>query len=219
MAAAVAGKPPQPQASVTAQRLLTSAANPLPLPQPIAAVSQAVSGWAASRQAQDDVAAAWRRARDAGSYAFAADIVQQTIPSATLNKAGRSSKEERLYLEGQTDLSERKMEMVLYGQNGTTLQGDGKIALRVEGDKIMARQGDGIWQESDGSMEWAAPQGDFMTFLAAAKEIANQGSEARTGVAFARYTFSLDGKAMRPTCATSYSNNWPRRANCPRRDP
>lgn len=52
----------------------------------------------------DPIAAAWERTRAAGSYHFASDVIQQTIPSATISNVGRTSRTDKLRLEGQADL-------------------------------------------------------------------------------------------------------------------
>src|SRR4051812_35701985 len=57
--------------------------------------------------APDPVTAAWQRARATGSYHFGSDVVQVTTPSATLANVGRTSHEDRLRLEGETDLHKR----------------------------------------------------------------------------------------------------------------
>ena len=53
----------------------------------------------------DPVTAAWEQARAAGSYHFGSDVVQVTTPIATVANVGRTSREERLRLEGETNLS------------------------------------------------------------------------------------------------------------------
>jgi hypothetical protein len=70
----------------------------------------------------DPVAAAWQRARAASSYHFASDVVQETIPSATIANVGRSSRTEQLRLEGQADLRRSALELRLWQGGGSVLQ-------------------------------------------------------------------------------------------------
>ena len=42
-------------------------------------------------RAEDAVKQAWERAREAGSYRYTADVVQNTIPLATITNVGRTS--------------------------------------------------------------------------------------------------------------------------------
>src|SRR5262245_47135961 len=69
---------------------------------------------AISAVAPDPVAAAWRAARARGAYHFASDVVQSTTPSATVANIGRSSREQRLHLEGLNDLRANSTEMQLW---------------------------------------------------------------------------------------------------------
>src|SRR5690606_13826092 len=46
---------------------------------------------------------AWQRAREAGRYEFSTDIVQVTIPPATVGNVGREAEKSELRIEGQTD--------------------------------------------------------------------------------------------------------------------
>ena len=53
-----------------------------------------------SLDARQAVEAAWSRVKESGSYAFDADILQHTIPTATITNAGRRSRQEMLSLHG-----------------------------------------------------------------------------------------------------------------------
>ena len=55
----------------------------------------------------------WEKARESGAYQFNSDILQVTVPAATLRNIGNGSHEDRFYLEGETDLRAQEMRMTL----------------------------------------------------------------------------------------------------------
>ena len=59
------------------------------------------------------VPATRQRTRLAGSYDFTADLQQMTTPSPTVNNVGKPSREQRVHLEGRTDLRAQRMELQL----------------------------------------------------------------------------------------------------------
>src|SRR4051812_42503075 len=61
----------------------------------------------------DSVTAAWNRATAAGSYHFTAAITQITTPAATVKNVGRTSEEQTLHVDGQTDLPDRQTHLLL----------------------------------------------------------------------------------------------------------
>jgi hypothetical protein len=144
----------------------------------------------------DPVSAAWERAREAGSYHFAGDLLQVTTPSSTVANVGRTSQTDQLHLEGQIKLREQLAEMQLWAQDGTVLQTQNGIGVRVERGKTYVREGSGAWQERSGFADGFAPQGDVMAYLTAARDVAAHAPETRAGVTFTRLTFRLDGPAF-----------------------
>ena len=80
-------------------------------------------GWLlASRPAANPVVAAWQRARAAGAYHFDSDVVQVTTPAATIANVGRRAREDRLRLEGSTNLYDHTLELTLWSKGGSVLQ-------------------------------------------------------------------------------------------------
>src|SRR5262245_9147363 len=77
------------------------------------------------------VAATWRNARDAGGYSFRADVAQQVIPVANVSNVGRTSREYRYHLEGKTDLMAHSLELTLWDQGGSVLEGATAAQLKV----------------------------------------------------------------------------------------
>ncbi len=139
------------------------------------------------------VEAAWRRARETGSYSFSADIVQRSAPLPTVTNAGRRSRQDSLHLEGQADLPHRAMQFTIWSQGGSVLSAESGAQVRLEGDRAFVREAAGEWQEIDNFAGAFAPSGDFLAFLSAAADIAEQGTQTRSGVALTRYTFRVDG--------------------------
>lgn len=76
------------------------------------ALRLATAGDAAT--AADAVVAAWQRVQQRGSYEFSSDVVQTIVPDATLFNIGRSSREERLYLEGESNIRLATMDLKLW---------------------------------------------------------------------------------------------------------
>ncbi|MAT96582.1 MAG: hypothetical protein CL608_05510 [Anaerolineaceae bacterium] len=149
----------------------------------------------------DAIQQAWHRAQEAGAYQFSADVTHATIPLATVTNVGRSADRTRFYLEGETDLNNEQMQMFLWSNGGNITQPGDALAIRIEDGQAMAQQGNGQWQELDNFTGSFAPDGDFLAYLAAAKEIAFTGNQSRdiptaAGMenrTFAVYTFTVDG--------------------------
>src|SRR5690554_6466454 len=73
-------------------------------------------GTRARATARHQVEQAWRRVQTAGQYRYTADVTQHLVPLATLTNVGRTSKQQRLYLEGEVNLPGRAMQMVVWSQ-------------------------------------------------------------------------------------------------------
>jgi hypothetical protein len=155
-----------------------------------------VTSAATSLTAPDPVTAAWEKARAAGSYHFTSDVVQKIIPVASLTNVGRSSRSDALYLEGQNDLRAQTMELTLWSQGGSALNADSGVSLRTENGKTFTRRGNEAWQESDNFVDGFAPQGDFLGYLAAIRDVTAGATETRSGVTFTPYRFTIDGPAF-----------------------
>ena len=167
---------------------------PVPAAQRLVApVEVGISRLAGGLAARNAIQAAWRLAREAGPYGFSADVTQETAPLALPSNAGRSSSAQRYYLEGTAEPTARRMELALWSRGGSVLNAEDRVEMRVDGDRVTARQGDGAWEEAPDVTGWLAPQGDLMAFLAATKNALDLGEETRNGVAIHRYAFDLDG--------------------------
>ncbi|HMN26743.1 MAG TPA: hypothetical protein PKE45_01215, partial [Caldilineaceae bacterium] len=140
----------------------------------------------------DPVTAAWERARTAGSYHFTSDVTQVTLPLAKLTNVGRASRTDKLYLEGQNDLRAEQKTFPLWSAGGSVLQAESGLSVRTKGGKTFARRGAGAWEEVDDVTGSLAPQGDFLSYLAALKAVQAQPAEQRGGIPFTRYTFQID---------------------------
>jgi hypothetical protein len=156
----------------------------------------AISKAGATLVTPDPVAAAWAKAKAAGSYEFTSNITQVTVPTAKVTNVGRSSRSEELYLEGQSNLRENRMEMRIWSQGGNVLQESGSVAVKVEQGRSFIRQGVGDWQPTDNFTEGIAPQGDFMAYLAAMRAVTAHAPESRNGIELTRYSFTVDGPAF-----------------------
>ena len=152
-----------------------------------------------AENATEAVEQAWQRVQDSGSYSFNSDIVQVTIPEATLTNVGRSSREERLDLEGQTDLHSQAMELRLWADaTGGGSNRSRKVAFRYgwPDGETQTRRHNGAWEKTEGLMDGFAPQGDFLAYLSAMRNVSANEPETRNGITFTRYVFSIDGPAF-----------------------
>jgi hypothetical protein len=145
-----------------------------------------------TQAAADPLTAAWERARAAGSYRFSSDVTEVSLPSATVGNVGRTSRTQQMYLEGQNDLRSKQMAFTLWAEGGSVLQAESGVSVRMEGGKTFARRGAGEWEVVDEVTGAFAPQGDFLNFLSAVKDVRALPQETRGGIAFTRYTFTLD---------------------------
>jgi len=134
----------------------------------------------------------WQRVRAAGGYRFSADVVQR----AEADGPG-GARPERLYLEGAADLVGESFQLRLWRGGGSAAAPETALQLEVDGDQARARQGLGPWQPMGDAGEAFAPGGDFLAYLAAARDVRRHAEEARTTPlgtrAFTRYTFQVDG--------------------------
>src|SRR3990172_2417607 len=146
--------------------------------------------------ARAEIATIWQRARATGGYEFSADVVQTTIPLPGLANVGRSSKQQTLHIEGSTDFPKQTLELALWSEGGSLVDRSSATQVKVEGDQAYARRGDQAWQAIPDFTGAFAPDGDFLAYLSAAKNIVKQGSETRAGIPFTRYAFELDGRGF-----------------------
>ena len=146
--------------------------------------------------APNPVTAAWEKAKAAGSYHFTSDVLQETIPVASITNVGRRSRTDAFHLVGQNDLRNQTLELTLWNQGGSVLNAESGVSLRTAGGKTYARRGQGEWQETDTQLDTFAPQGDFLGYLAAIRNISPGQSETRNDITFTRYTFELNGPAF-----------------------
>jgi len=142
----------------------------------------------------DEVNAAWKRATEIGVYHYRTSIIQTTWPTARLENMGRSSTEQRFYIEGEADRTNQKLALKLWADEGRTTSDQGAVEIKVEEGKTWGRSGaDGAWQEVDGATTLFAPNQDLLTYLVAAKNVERLPLEARAGITLTRYSFELDG--------------------------
>ncbi|MEZ4869224.1 MAG: RICIN domain-containing protein [Caldilineaceae bacterium] len=141
----------------------------------------------------DPITAAWEQVRAAGSYQFDADVTQLTVPVAKVTNVGRTSRTEQLHLEGQTDLRAQSLQMHLWSDGGSVLQTESGVAVKVENGKTQVRVVGGEWRATDGFADALAPQGDFLAYLQAVRNVQAHEPETRAGISFTRYSFTVDG--------------------------
>ena len=143
----------------------------------------------------------WRTAETLGAYHYNTTVVQTTWPVARLENAGLSSSQQRIYIEGETDLAANSMQMVLWSEDGSVGSQENGLAVKVAGNQAFGRVGGQEWQEIDDFTGLFVPQGDALTYLAGATNIRLAGSDSRAltpdaEIQFGRYDFDMDGPAF-----------------------
>ena len=126
---------------------------------------------------RDPVQAAWRRAQESGVYHFSTTVVETTHPAPTLANVGSGSRQQRLYLEGETNLPERALRMMLWQNGGSVIKPRDGVEVRIEGDDAYGRQIGGLWQEIDNFSGAFAPGNDLMVYLAGARNVRESASQ------------------------------------------
>ena len=168
-------------------------------------IAPLASGAAPSLSPQQVVQRAWQRAQEVGVYHFATDIAQTTYPAPRLTNVGRSSRQETLHIEGETDLPARTMQMALWQGGGSVLNPRDGVEVRIEGDQAYGREIGGLWQEVDDFSGAFAPGNDLLAYLAGAKNVRLVGTETVTipdqgdtqyAIRNTKYAFDVDGPAF-----------------------
>ena len=132
-------------------------------------------GMGATATATARLEQAWENVRFSANYAFAADIVIETIPLPTAGNIGRFSKSESLYLEGSNNLADNTLEMALWGGGISVSDRQNAYQVRAEDGRLETRTGNGEWQSGSDNTIAFAPEGDFLAFLDMAENVALAG--------------------------------------------
>jgi hypothetical protein len=155
---------------------------------------------------------AWQRARDAGVYGFATDLVQTTYPALSLANAGRGPQQDAMRLEGQIDMPARTMHMSMR-EGGAAVSSRNGGEARIEGDRAYIRPlggADSDWQEVNDFSATFAPDSDLLAYLSGMTNVREvpaeerrsagageqAGHAARSTLHVSRFAFDLDGRAF-----------------------
>lgn len=148
---------------------------------------------AAWGQEQPAVEQAWQLANAIGRYEFSSTIVQTTRPLPKLVNAGLSPTVEKLYVEGAADTAAETLALKIWSQGGETVSGHGAIEMDVRDGVAFGRVNNSAWHPVEDASTLFAPGQDPLGFLHAAGSMTHIGRErSATGIAYDRYTFSLD---------------------------
>ncbi|MCK5070942.1 MAG: hypothetical protein KAR01_10385, partial [Desulfocapsa sp.] len=158
--------------------------------QPTSPVAAVISPPSAEKEIND----AWHKAQNIGVYHYNTTILQTSWPTENLANAGRSSTQQRFYLEGETSRPDDMMRMKLWSGDGNVQQGQGAIEIKIQGEQSYGRVSDTQeWEEIDNITDIFAPDNDHLTYLTAAENVVQAGQETRVGITFTRYTFDING--------------------------
>jgi len=121
---------------------------------------------------------AWERARDAGVYGFATDLVQTTYPALSLVNAGRGPQQDGMRLEGRIDMPARTMRMSMREGGAAASSRNGGEA-RIEGDRAYIRRVGDDWQEVSDFSATFAPDTDLLAYLSGMTNVREVPAEER----------------------------------------
>jgi hypothetical protein len=162
-----------------------------------AALARATANPPPGATGEQAIRAALALARERGSYRFDGDVTQVTLPSATVMNVGRTSRSDAFHIEGAANVRNAALDMRLWSGGGSVAQDETAIGVKVENGRTFVRQGTGEWkQDSAFSTDGLAPQGDFLAFLKAVRNVQPGVRETRAGIAFTRFAFQIDGPAF-----------------------
>lgn len=148
----------------------------------------------ASVAAQPDdaagLAAAWARAQAAGSYALVVDVAQTVLPAATPKAIGQSESRLDWRLEGAVRLPDQAV-LTLRAESGVNRAAPVGV-VQQGGQTFVEQRGRYV---SSASPAVGLPSADYLSFLAAAREVRALPPETVGGHTFNRYAFLVDGSA------------------------
>ena len=162
---------------------------------------------------------AWERARDAGAYHLATDLVQLLYPAHSIASAGSTPQRQELHLEGHVDLPAQAMNLKLWQGGGSVAVPGTGAELRVEHGKAYTRRlasagAGGAWQETTDISSSFAPGSDALGLLAGIKNVrevpAVGGQTAAENASAFHVTRSHSnsmGRRWRATCATGWKSS------------
>jgi PKD repeat protein len=137
---------------------------------------------------------AWELVQLSGSYHFSSRVVQTTHPAPSIANAGRTSRVETVYLDGNADLPAEALSMRLWQGSGNVNNPDDALEIRVEGQQAFGRVSTSDWQELDNFSGGFAPGNDFSAFLMAARNIKRLVEQAMPNVE--RLAFDVNGPVL-----------------------
>jgi subtilase family serine protease/subtilisin-like proprotein convertase family protein len=148
---------------------------------------------------QMTVQRAWELAQEIGAYHFATAVDQTTFPAPAIANVGQSSHTETYHLEGDVNLPEQVLNLMLWQDGGNLVTQQDGVEIRIEKGRAQGRVIEGNWQEIDNFSGAFAPGSDPMAYLAGARNIQELGGGSTAGpIAFSytRYSFEVDGPAF-----------------------
>ncbi len=166
----------------------------------VLAIIWLVNSWLAPAKPDLAVRQSWERMQQAGRYEFSSTVEQVTFPAPALVNVGRSSTREVYYTSGVSDLHKRLMQIGIWQNDGSLLNAQDAVEVRLEADHAYGRVNNSEWQElEDFSSASFAPGQDASAFLVAAKNTRRMNTETLvladgTERQVTRYAFNLDSR-------------------------
>ena len=144
--------------------------------------------------AESPVTSAWALAQSTGSYEFASDLSQTTLPSGDVTSVGRTTSADRLHLEGVVGVDDHVAEVGIWNTTANgAFAGTAGMRIRVEDGTSSVSMAGGPWQQAGVP---SVSTGDPLAVLAAARDVVAIGEERVDGQVLRGYRFAVDGRSL-----------------------
>lgn len=138
---------------------------------------------------EDPLGTAWKKARDADTYRFDAEVSGIVRPLAEPGAPGEGF---LLALQGAVD-GPRGARMRLWGEGGSMARPDEAVELLVVDGKAYVNR-NGEWEETEANAGSGTLNGQFLVYIQAARDVQPLEPVERGGATYRRYRFTLDGE-------------------------
>ena len=161
-----------------------------------AAASVTIGGWIVTSSADTSpLADAWALARSTGGYGFTTEIEQVIVPAATVGNVGRPAQTDHLHLEGNADIGNSTTEFGIWAGDTDPTRSAPGLRLRVADGRVATSTAGADWVPMDGASS-VASSGDFMVYLAAARNVVELAPGTSGAPTLTGYRFDIDGAAL-----------------------
>ena len=167
--------------------------------------------WLAGDSAAKELLQVWKRAREAGSYRFVADVEQTLFPRPVPDRIGESETAVDLHLEDEAHLPDRAMLMLRVEADGISAR---PLTLYRLGDQVFLKEG-GELRPVDDPAGLGLVDADYLGYLAGAVDVRRvKDSTGPDGSTHLR--FRVDGARLARYQRERLEEQLRARGSCPR---